>query len=576
MTLTPELKALRHSTAHLLASAVQKIYPDVKFGNGPATEEGFFYDFELEHKLTPEDFPKIEKEMKKIAKQSLPYECETVSRQEAEKRLKEMHQDYKLVTLSEIPQEESITFYKHGSFQDLCEGPHIKNSKELKAFKLLRVSGAYWKGSEKNKMLQRVYGTAFLEQSELDQYLHQIEEAKKRDHRVLGKQLDLFSFHPEAPANVFWHPKGAFVYQKLIEEARAQNTFAGYQEISTPLILNEDLWHRSGHWDHYQENMYFTKVDEVHYAVKPMNCPGACLVYKNDLHSYRELPLKLSEFGRVHRYEKSGVTHGLFRVRSFVQDDAHVYCMSNQIEQEVQSIIHMIQTTYQKFEFKEVHIELSTKPEKAIGSDQVWEQATQALKNALENLKLPYQLNPGDGAFYGPKIDFHVKDSLDRSWQCGTIQVDFSMPERFELSYVGEDGKPHQPVMIHRAVYGSIERFLGILIEHFAGAFPFWLAPVQCKILPISDKFQSVAEEWSKKLKDQQVRVEIDSSAEKIGYKIRSAQTQKIPYMLILGQKEVDSGLISVRHRHRGDLGSFTDLQLMETLGNESQTSLAS
>lgn len=565
--MTDSLHALRHSSSHLLASAVLNLFPGTKLGNGPAIENGFYYDFDSEHTFTPEDLIQIESEMKRIANQNLEFKCEVVDRNEAVSRLSQMGQDYKLQTLAEIPPDEKITFYAHGNFQDLCEGPHIENSQQLAAFKLTRIAGAYWKGSEKNKMLQRIYGLAFPTVSELDQYLQQLEDAKKRDHRVLGKQLNLFSFHEESPANVFLHPKGYSVYQSLIDYARFENLARQYQEVQTPLILSSELWKKSGHWDHYQQNMYTTSADDVPLAVKPMNCPGACLYYGTHLYSYRDLPLRISEFGRVHRYEKSGVTHGLFRVRSFVQDDAHLYCQVSQIQTEVVGIISQLRKMYKVFGFEDLVLELSTQPEKSIGSDQIWEQATEALKAALGAVGLDYKVNPGDGAFYGPKIDFHIKDSLLRSWQCGTIQLDFSMPERFGLRYIGEDGKDHVPVMIHRAIYGSIERFFGILIEHYAGAFPFWLAPTQLKLLPLSDEWVGEAEKWKSKFSA--YRVEIDRSSEKLGYKIRMAQAEKVPYMLVFGKKEMENGTLSVRHRTKGDLGQFDESKIHEILRAE-------
>ncbi|MBU0502585.1 MAG: threonine--tRNA ligase, partial [Candidatus Margulisbacteria bacterium] len=462
------------------------------------------------------------------------------------------------------------TFYKNADFIDLWRGPHIRYTKELKAFKLLSTAGAYWKGSEKNKMLTRIYGTAFNSKEELEKYLELREEATKRDHRKLGKELDLFSFHQEAPANVFFHPKGVVLFNKLIEFARVENTKRGYQEIMTPLILSEELWHRSGHYDNYKEHMYFTKVDERDFAVKPMNCPGGLLIFKEKKYSYRDLPLKVGEFGRVHRHEKSGVTHGLFRVRTFVQDDAHIFCAEEQIEAEIISVIDQVFFTYKKFGFKDFEVELSTMPEKAIGSKEIWRKAEEALKGALKTAKINYRLNEGDGAFYGPKIDFHIKDSLNRKWQCGTIQLDFSMPERFKLSYVGSDGSEHQPVMIHRAIYGSIERFMGILIEHFGGKFPFWLSPVQARLLPVSEKYLEYAKKIKGELLPRGLRVEIDDSSEKLGYKIRQAQMQKVPYMLIVGEKEAEASKVSVRQREAGDIGakSLPDfMKMIDKLG---------
>lgn len=551
-----DLHTLRHSASHILAEAVLKLYPGTKLGIGPATEEGFYYDFDLPQAITDKDLPKIEKTMKKIIQKNEPFEKVDSDIQQAKKILSEQDQDYKMELVSQL--EDPVTFYKSGDFMDLCKGPHIEKTGQLKAFKLTSVAGAYWRGSEDNKMLTRIYGTAFLTREELDEHLNLIEEAKKRDHRKLGKELDLFSLHEEAPANPFFHDKGTKIYNKLVDFARSENTKRGYEEIMTPLILSEDLWHKSGHYDNYKENMYFTKVDDRDFAVKPMNCPGGLLVYKTRKYSYKDLPLKMAEFGRVHRHEKSGVTHGLFRVRTFTQDDAHVFCTEEQIEQEIIKIIDYVFHTYRTFGFEDFAIELSTRPEKAIGSDQVWEKAEEALKKALEHAKIEYQLNEGDGAFYGPKIDFHIKDSLKRSWQCGTIQLDFSMPERFELTYTGSDGQDHRPVMIHRAIFGSIERFLGILLEHYAGKLPFWLSPEQIRIIPVADAHNDYAHQLADRFKESNLLVKVDDSNEKLGYKIRQGQLAKIPYMMIVGDKEIESQKISVRSRDEGELGAST------------------
>ena len=493
--------------------------------------------------------------MKEVIKANQKFEKIELSKEEALKQLKAADEPYKIELLVEIP-DKNVTFYKNGDFADMCRGPHLRYTKEIKAFKLLSVAGAYWRGSEKNKMLTRIYGTAFQGKEELAEFLRLKVEAEQRDHRKLGRELDLFSFHDEAPANAFFHPKGVLLFNKLIDFARAENTKRGYQEVMTPLILSEELWHRSGHYDNYKEHMYFTKVDERDFAVKPMNCPGGLLIFKEKKYSYRDLPLRVGEFGRVHRHEKSGVTHGLFRVRTFVQDDAHIFCTEEQIENEIVSVIDQVFFTYKTFGFKDFEVELSTEPEKAMGSKEIWRKAEGALAAALKKAKINFKINEGDGAFYGPKIDFHIKDSLNRKWQCGTIQLDFSMPERFELTYTGPDGQEHRPVMIHRAIYGSIERFMGILIEHFGGKFPLWLSPVQVKLLPVSEKFFDYAQEIKKELADNGLRVEIDFSAEKLGYKIRQAQLEKLPYMLILGEKEAKEKLVAIRDRTKGDLGA--------------------
>ena len=550
-----DLSIIRHSVSHVMAQAVTELYPDVKLGIGPAIEDGFYYDFDLEHGLTPEDLEKIEEQMKKIVKSNTPLIRREVTRQEAEKLFAD--QPYKLELISEL-EDEVISVYEQGGFVDLCRGPHVNYTSKIKAYKLLSVAGAYWRGSEKNPMLQRIYGTAFANKQELEDHLTRLEEAKKRDHRKLGKELDLFSFHEEGPGFPFWHPKGTIIYNAIVEHWRKLHIERGYQEIKTPMILNEALWHRSGHWDTYRENMYFVEIDEQTYAVKPMNCPGGILVYKDALHSYRELPLKYCELGHVHRHEKSGVLHGLFRARAFTQDDAHVYCTADQIQDEIIKVIDLVTALYSKYGFTEYRIELSTRPEKAIGSDEMWETAEASLHAALKAKEIEYAVNPGDGAFYGPKIDFHVKDTVGRSWQLGTIQLDFSMPERFEMEYIGEDGKPHRPVMIHRAALGSLERFMGILIEEYAGAFPLWLAPVQMRLLPIADRHAKYAEEVAARLRALGFRAEADARNEKTGFKIREAQIQKIPYMLVVGDREEETGQISVRQREEGDLGAMS------------------
>jgi threonyl-tRNA synthetase len=562
------LETYRHSTSHILAAAVSELYPGAKLAIGPAIEEGFYYDFDLPVTLSEQDLLKIEKRMQKIIDQNLAFERKDLSKKDATKKMLELGQPYKVELLAEIP-DDNISFYETGKFVDLCRGPHVKSTKDVKAFKLLKVSGAYWRGDEKNKMLQRIYGTAFFSKEELATYLKNLEEAEKRDHRKLGKELELFSFHEEAPANAFYHPKGAFVFNTLIEFARAENTKRGYAEVITPLILSATLWHRSGHWDHYRENMYFTDIDGKEFAVKPMNCPGGLLIYKTTRHSYRELPLRMSEFGRVHRHEKSGVTHGLFRVRTFVQDDAHIFCTEDQIEPQIKEVIDHVLFFYRTFGFKDVAIELSTMPENDMVEKAVAEKAEAALKAALEHLGIVYKLNPGDGAFYGPKIDFHIKDCIGRSWQCGTIQLDFSMPKRFELSYTGADGQDHMPVMIHRAIFGSLERFMGILIEHFAGAFPLWLAPVQIKVLPIADRHLTYVKELVNELRVNGLRVEVDERSEKIGHKIREAQLAKVPYMLVVGDKELETKTVAVRSRKTGDIGAQPLAQVIAQLSSE-------
>ncbi|MDV3427597.1 MAG: threonine--tRNA ligase [Bacillota bacterium] len=548
---------LRHTASHILAQAVKRLYPEVKLAIGPAIDTGFYYDFDADFSITPEILDKIEKEMDKIIKEDLPLERFTIPRNEAIEFMKDLKENYKVELIEDLPEGEIISFYKQGEFTDLCAGPHVPSTGYVKAVKLLSLAGAYWRGSEKNKMLQRVYGTAFTKKSELTEYINMLEEAKKRDHRKLGKELDLFSLHEEGPGFPFFHPKGMIVRNLLEDFWRKEHTKAGYQEIKTPLILNEELWHQSGHWDHYKENMYFTKIDGEDYAIKPMNCPGGILVYKNDMHSYKELPLRLSELGIVHRHELSGALHGLMRVRCFTQDDAHLYMTKDQIKEEVIGVIKLIDKFYKIFGF-DYFVELSTKPENAMGSDEDWKLATEGLRGALEALNMKYKINAGDGAFYGPKIDFHLRDCIGRTWQCGTIQLDFQMPERFDLSYVGPDGEKHRPVMVHRTVFGSIERFIGILIEQYAGAFPSWLAPVQVKIMNITDNQMEYVKKIAEELRENDIRVELDLRNEKIGYKIREAQLQKIPYMLVCGDKEMEENKVSVRKRKEGDIGAMT------------------
>ncbi|WP_353092527.1 threonine--tRNA ligase [Tissierella praeacuta] len=545
-----------HTSAHIMALAVQKLFPGVKFAIGPAIENGFYYDFDTDHRFTPEDLEKIEKEMAKIAKEGYVLERYVMDRNEALEYFKEKEEVYKVDLIEHFPENEEISFYKLGEFTDLCAGPHLYDTKKVKAVKLLSIAGAYWRGDEKNKMLQRIYGTTYEKKKDLEEYLHMLEEAKKRDHRKLGKELDLFSIHEEGPGFPFFHPKGMVLRNILENFWREEHTKAGYDEIKTPLILNERLWHQSGHWDHYKENMYFTKIDEGDYAIKPMNCPGSILVYKSKMYSYRDLPLRWGELGLVHRHELSGALHGLMRVRSFTQDDAHLFVLPSQIKEELVNIINLADYIYNVFGFK-YYIELSTRPENSMGSDEQWEIATNGLIEALEEKGINYIVNEGDGAFYGPKIDFQLEDAIGRTWQCGTIQLDFQMPERFDITYVDKDNEKKRPVMIHRTIFGSMERFMGILIEHFAGKFPVWLAPVQAIILPISDKFNDYAYEIKKEMSGKGIRVELDTRAEKIGYKIREAQLQQIPYMLVVGEKEVEEKLVSVRKRDEGDKGQI-------------------
>ena len=542
--------ALRHTASHILAQAVKRLYKEenVKLAIGPAIDNGFYYDIDMDRQLSEADLKDIEKEMKKIVKENLKLERKEVSRSEALKMFEEKGESYKVELINDLPEDALITLYTQGEFTDLCAGPHVVSTGKVKALKLQSVAGAYWRGSEKNKMLQRIYGTAFEKQADLDEYLHMLEEAAKRDHRKLGKELDLFSLHEEGPGFPFFHPNGMVVRNELINYWREVHRRYGYQEIKTPMIMNRKLWETSGHWDHYKENMYFTKIDDEDYAVKPMNCPGGMLVYKSHQHSYRDLPLRLGELGIVHRHELSGALHGLFRVRNFTQDDAHLFITPAQIEDEIQHTIDLFDEVYSTFGLKYT-AELSTRPEDSMGSDEIWENATNALRNALEHRGLKYVINEGDGAFYGPKIDFHLRDSIGRTWQCGTIQLDMLMPEKFDLTYVGEDGEKHRPVMLHRVVYGSIERFIGILIENYAGAFPTWLAPVQVRILPITDKHADYAYELKKKMFDLGLRVEVDDRNEKTGYKIRESQVKKTPYTLVVGDQEMADGTAAVRKR---------------------------
>ena len=550
-------KAYWHTTSHILAQAVKRLYPDVKLAIGPSIDNGFYYDFDTEITFTPEILEKLEAEMTKIIKEDLEIKKFTLPREEAIKFMKDKNEDYKVELIEDLPEGEEISFYEQGEFVDLCAGPHLMSTGKVKAIKLQHVSGAYWRGNENNKMLQRIYGISFPKKSELDSYLEMLEEAKKRDHKKLGKQLELFMIAPEGPGFPFFLPKGMVLRNILEDFWRNIHKENGYQEIKTPVILNEELWHRSGHWDHYKENMYTTKIDDVDYGIKPMNCPGGMLVYKNKMHSYRELPIRAGELGLVHRHEKSGELNGLFRVRCFTQDDAHIFCLPTQIESEISNLMKLIDTVYSIFGF-DYTVELSTRPEDSMGSDEEWELAENSLKKALESQGVPYKINEGDGAFYGPKIDFHIKDCLGREWQCGTIQLDFQMPERFDLTYIGEDGEKHRPVMLHRVIFGSIERFIGILIEHYAGAFPVWLAPVQVKILPIADAHVEYAKKLQEEFSKKGIRVELDDREEKIGYKIREAQLEKVPYMAVVGDKEIAANAIGLRSRTDGDLGQIS------------------
>ena len=550
------LAALRHTTSHVMAQAVKRLYPNTKLAIGPSIADGFYYDMEFETPLTSDDFEKIEAEMKKIVKEDLKIERFTLPREKAIEFMKEKEEPYKVELIEDLPEGEEISFYQQGEFVDLCAGPHLMSTKEVgKAFKIMSLAGAYWRGDEHNQMLTRLYATAFAKKDELEAYITMMEEAKKRDHRKLGKELGLFMMHEAGPGFPFFLPKGMVLKNTLLDYWREIHRKAGYVEISSPVILNRSLWETSGHWDHYKNNMYTTVIDGEDYAIKPMNCPGGVLVYASEPRSYRDLPLRMGELGLVHRHEKSGQLHGLMRVRCFTQDDAHIFMTPEQIKDEIKGVAGLINEVYSLFGFQ-YHVELSTRPEDSMGSDEDWEMATDALRSALDELQLPYVVNEGDGAFYGPKIDFHLVDCIGRTWQCGTIQLDFQLPQRFELEYVGADGEKHRPIMIHRVVFGSIERFIGILIEHFAGAFPTWLAPVQVKVLPISDKYMDYAQNVLNKLTEAGIRAEVDTRAEKIGYKIREAQTAKIPYMLVVGQKEEEENTVSVRSRAAGDEGA--------------------
>ena len=542
---------LRHTASHILAQAVKRLWPEAKLAIGPAIDKGFYYDIDMEHTLTPEDLGKIEKEMSRIVKENLPITKSVMSRQEAIEFFKSKNEDYKVELIEDLPEDAVISCYAQGDFIDLCAGPHVASTGKVKAFKLQSIAGAYWRGDEKNKMLQRIYGTAFEKKEELDAYLHMLEEAAKRDHRKLGKELGLFVIKEEGPGFPFFLPKGMALRNELENFWREVHHDFEYDEIRTPIILNKQLWETSGHWEHYRENMYTTIIDDEEYAIKPMNCPGGILVYQNEMHSYRDLPLRYAELGLVHRHELSGALHGLFRVRAFTQDDAHVFMLPEQMQSELMKVIELFDRIYSQFGLK-YHVELSTKPDNAMGDDAIWEAATEALRNAIEAKGIDYIINPGDGAFYGPKLDYHIEDSLGRTWQCGTIQLDMNLPERFNVEYIGEDGQKHRTIMIHRACFGSMERFIGILTEHYAGAFPTWMAPVQVKVLPISEKHVEYANQLAKQMRHDYVRVEVDDRNEKIGYKIRQAQMEKVPYMLVVGDKEMEDNSVNVR-KHGGD-----------------------
>ncbi|WP_394884746.1 threonine--tRNA ligase [Clostridium butyricum] len=562
------VEVIRHSSAHIMAQAVKRLYKNAKLAIGPSIANGFYYDFDIDTPIIKEDLEKIEKEMNKIVKENLKFERIDVSKEEALKIMKDNDEIYKVELINDLPEGDKISLYKQGDYIDLCRGPHIPSTKYAKAFKLISVAGAYWRGNEKNKMLQRVYGIAFSNLKELEIHLHNLEEAKKRDHRKLGKELKLFTFAEEGPGFPFFLPKGVILKNSLIDFWRKIHYEAGYVEVETPIMLNKKLWETSGHWYHYKENMYTSMIDDEEFALKPMNCPGGMIVYKSDSHSYRDFPMRVGELGRVHRHELSGALHGLMRVRAFTQDDAHIFMLPEQIKSEIKGVVELIDKVYSIFGFK-YHVELSTRPEDSMGSDEEWQMAEDSLRGALDELNLQYVINEGDGAFYGPKIDFHLEDSIGRTWQCGTIQLDFQLPQRFELEYVGSDNEKHRPIVIHRVIFGSIERFIGILIEHFAGKFPTWLAPVQVKVLPISDKFNNYCDEVVKQFNENGIRVEIDQRNEKIGYKIREARNERVPYIVIIGEKEEEEGNVSLRSRKNGDEGSINVRDLIERINNE-------
>ncbi|HZK02338.1 MAG TPA: threonine--tRNA ligase [Anaerovoracaceae bacterium] len=563
-----ESEAFRHTSSHILAQAVKRLFPEAKLGIGPSIDYGYYYDFDLEHRFTDADLAAIEKEMKKITKANIPLERFELPREEAIQLMKDMDEPYKIELINDLPDDAIISFYKQGDFTDLCAGPHKGSTAAIKALKLTSVAGAYWRGNEKNKMLQRIYGTSFPKQKMLEEYLNMLEEAKKRDHRKIGKEMDIFAIMEEGPGFPFFFPKGMVIRNELESFWRKSHSERGYEEIRTPLILSEELWHTSGHWDHYQSNMYFTKIDDENYAIKPMNCPGAMLAYKRKMYSYRDFPMRMGELGQVHRHELSGALHGLMRVRTFTQDDAHIFMLPDQMKDEIIAVIDFIDYVYKLFGFK-YHVELSTKPEDSMGSKEEWDEATEALREALLEKNMNFIINEGDGAFYGPKIDFHLEDSIGRTWQCGTVQLDFQMPQRFDLTYVGSDGEKHRPIMIHRVIFGSIERFIGILTEHFAGKFPLWLAPVQVKLLTVTERFNDYAFSLEKRLAEEGFRVKVDARNEKIGYKIREARNQRDSYLLIIGEREEKAGTVSVRSSKEGEMGEMTVESLIEKLREE-------
>lgn len=558
----------RHTTSHILAQSVKKLWPDAKLAIGPAIDNGFYYDFDMEHKLNDQDLLKIQKEMKKVIQANYPLERFELPREEAIKFMADKHEDYKVELIEDLPEDEVISFYQQGDFVDLCAGPHMASTGQIKAVKLQSVAGAYWRGDVKRKMLQRIYGTCFPTQAELDEYLQRLEEAKKRDHRKIGKEMDLFALYEEAPGFPFFMPKGMIIRNELENFWKTEHRKRGYEEIKTPLIMNEHLWRTSGHWDHYKENMYFTKIDGEDYAIKPMNCPGSLLVYKRKMWSYRDFPIRMGELGQVHRHELSGALHGLMRVRTFTQDDAHIFMLPEQIKDEVIGVVRFIDDVYKMFGFT-YHIELSTRPDDSMGTDEEWEAAESALKEAMESIGVPYVINEGDGAFYGPKLDFHLEDSIGRTWQCGTIQLDMQMPQRFDITYVGSDGEKHRPVMIHRVIFGSIERFIGILIEHFAGKFPLWLAPVQVKLLTVTEKYSDYALKIAQQFEEAGLRAEADIRNEKIGYKLREARNERNPYICIIGEKEVEGDYLTVRNNKTGEQFEIKPDELQENLLKE-------
>ena len=560
--------AFRHTSSHILAQAVKHLFPEAKLAIGPAIDNGYYYDIDLDHRFTEEDLQNIEEEMRRIVASDQPLERFELPREEAIRYMEQEQEPYKVELIRDLPEGEIISFYRQGDFTDLCAGPHLSSTGQVKSLKLMSVAGAYWRGSEKNKMLQRIYGTSFPKQKQLEEYIERLEEAKKRDHRKIGKEMDLFAIYEEGPGFPFFMPNGMVIRNELEAFWRKAHRERGYQEIRTPLILSEELWHTSGHWDHYQNNMYFTKIDEGDFAIKPMNCPGALLTYKRQMYSYRDLPIRLCEMGQVHRHELSGALHGLMRVRTFTQDDAHIFMLPEQIKEEIIGVIDFVDTVYKMFDFK-YHVELSTRPEDSMGTQEEWDAATSALKEALDAKGLPYKINEGDGAFYGPKIDFHLEDTIGRTWQCGTIQLDFQMPQRFDISYIGSDGEKHRPIMIHRVIFGSIERFIGILTEHFAGKFPLWLAPVQVKVLTVTDRFNPYAEAITAKLRQAGIRAEADLRNEKIGYKIRQGRNERVSYLAVVGEKEEEAGQVTVRSSKVGELGALDVDSFLSSLLDE-------